>query len=110
MTTPTNSTDDAELLRLGREMDPLWDAEKAIAELDETPETAADFRAARDLTCPIVEKIAAIPATTLKGLHVKAKAVAWIESDDYKPRAVENFEHALRHEVIAGVLALVDMG
>ena len=96
MTERNSTTDDAELLRLGREMDPLWDAEKAIAELDETPETDARFRNARDLTCPIVEKIAAIPANTLKGLHVKAKAVAWIESDDYEPRPVENFEYSLR--------------
>ena len=109
MTDGHSTTDDAELLRLGREMDPLWDAEKAIAELDETPETDARFRNARDLTCPIVEKIAAIPATTLKGLHVKAKAVAWIEFDDYEPRPVENFEYSLRQEVIHGVLALVNM-
>ena len=109
MTERNSTTDDAELLRQGREMDPLWDAEKAIAELDETPETDARFRNARDLTCPIVEKIAAIPATTLKGLHVKAKAVAWVESDDYEPRAIENFEHALRQEVVAGVLALVTL-
>jgi hypothetical protein len=107
MTKSDDTTADAELLRLGAEMDPLWDAEKAIAELDETPETDADFRAARDRTCPIIEKIAAIPATTLAGLHVKAKAVTWIEAADYEPRAVENFEHSLRQEVVAGVLALV---
>ena len=50
MTERNSTTDDAELLRLGREMDPLWDAEKAIAELDETPETDARFRNARDMS------------------------------------------------------------
>jgi hypothetical protein len=73
MTNPANTADDAELLRLGAELDRLWDAEKAIAELEE--KTDADFRAARDRTRQVVEKIAAIPATTLTGLRVKAKAV-----------------------------------
>jgi hypothetical protein len=107
MTDRNTTRAEAELLRLGAEMDPLWDAEKAIAELEETPETDADFRAARDRTCPTVEKIAAIPATTLAGLRVKAKAVTWIESDDYEPRPIENFEYSLRQEVVHGVLALV---
>jgi hypothetical protein len=102
MTDRNTTTADAELLCLGAEMDPLWDAEKAIAERDETPKTDADFRAARDRTCPTVEKIAAIPATTLAGLRVKAKAVAWIESDHDEPYPVENFEYSLRQEVVHG--------
>ena len=31
MTNPANTTGEAELLRLGAELDRLWDAEKAIA-------------------------------------------------------------------------------
>jgi hypothetical protein len=34
MTDRNTTTADAELLCLGAEMDPLWDAEKAIAELE----------------------------------------------------------------------------
>ena len=106
-TNPANITGEAELLRLGAELDRLWDAEKAIAELEE--KTDADFREARDRTCQAVEKIAAIPATTLTGLRVKAKAVTWMETDDYKPPAIHNFEWSLRQEVVAGVLALVNV-
>ena len=110
MTNPTNTTNttgEAELLRLSAELDRLWDAEKAIAELEE--KTDADFREARDRTCQVVEKIAAIPATTLAGLRVKAKAVTWMETDDYKPSAMNNFEWSLHQEVVAGVLALVNV-
>jgi hypothetical protein len=60
-------------------------------------------------TCQVVEKIAAIPATTLTGLRVKAKAVTWMETDDYKPSAMNDFEWSLHQEVVAGVLALVSV-
>ena len=60
-------------------------------------------------TCQVVEKIAAIPATRLTGLRVNAKAVTWMETDDYKPPAIHNFEWSLRQEVVAGVLALVNV-
>ena len=54
-------------------------------------------------------KIAAIPATTLTALRVKAKAVTWMETDDYKPSAMSDFEWSLHQEVVAGVLALVNV-
>jgi hypothetical protein len=54
MTNPTNTTGEAELLRLGAELDRLWDAEKAIAELEE--KTDADFRAARDRAGQVAER------------------------------------------------------
>jgi hypothetical protein len=40
----------------------------------------------------VVEKIAAIPATRLTGLRVNAKAVTWMETDDYKPSEMNDFE------------------
>ena len=104
---PTNTHGRAELLRLGAELDRIWDTEKAIAELEE--KTDADFTEARDRTCQVVEKIAAIPATTLTGLRVNAKAVTWMETDDYKPSAMNDFEWSLHQEVVAGVLALVSV-
>jgi hypothetical protein len=57
----------------------------------------------------VVEKIAAIPATMLTGLRVKAKALTWIETDDYKPSAMNNFESSLHQEVVAGVPVLVNV-
>ena len=94
-------------MRLGAELDRIWDTEKAIAELEE--KTDADFTEARDRTCQVVEKIAAIPATRLTGLRVNAKAVTWMETDDYKPSAMNDFEWSLHQEVVAGVLALVSV-
>ena len=69
----------------------------------------AELLRGSDRTCQVVEKIAAIPATTLTGLRVNAKAVTWMETDDYKPSAMNDFEWSLHQEVFAGVLALVSV-
>ena len=97
---------DAELLRLGAELERLWAVEQEIAEFDRTPEVDDAFEAARDTTETVVRKIAQLDAQQLAGLRVQARACAWMDSDDYEPSGVERYEWELRQKVIAGVIAL----
>jgi hypothetical protein len=101
------STTDAKLLRLGVEMDERWEVEQRIAELDETPQTDADFRAARDRTGVIVKQIAQLEPQSLAGLRVLAKACRWLDEDDYDAKGAQDYEQELRQKVVAGVINLV---
>jgi len=71
---------DAELIRLGAELDAAWAAEAPFAERMEALDTVeADeaWEAALGRTSDIAGKIAEATATTLAGLMVKARACSW---------------------------------
>ena len=71
---------DAELLRLGRELDAAWAHERATyARMKGSYSKEADriTQAAMLATGEIVDRIEELPATTLDGFKVKARAVSW---------------------------------
>ena len=76
---------DAELLRLGREFEAAWSHEIAVlARLKgvDTPAGDEEFDAAIDAVSAIVDRIEVIPATSLAGLQVKARAISWCHSGE----------------------------
>ena len=71
---------DAELLRLGRELDAAWAHERATyARMKGSYSQEGDriTQAAFDATGEIVGRIEELLATTLDGFKVKARAVSW---------------------------------
>jgi hypothetical protein len=66
---------DAALIRLGGEFEEAWNAAAAVAD------TAAEEHATACVSA-LVDRIVALPATTLRGVLVKRRALAWIEVDD----------------------------
>lgn len=66
---------DALLLSLGAELDQAIAAEEAADD--------DDFRAAAEISRTIVRQIMPIPATSLEGLRVKAKAYRWAHPDEF---------------------------
>ena len=104
--TDAKTTTDAGLLRLGAELACRMAVERKIADLDVTEETNAAFEAARETSGVLIARIAEAPATTLAGLRVKAQAIAWFDSDDWAPHAVEDCEQQLRDQLTAGLIAL----
>jgi hypothetical protein len=78
---------DAELIALEKELDEAWANERAVyAETKNDNSEEADARCADAFegTSDIVEKIDALPATTMDGLRVKAKCVEWCCAGDPK--------------------------
>lgn len=65
---------DAELTRLGAELEAAWSVEAADAERCETDE---ELEAVMARAGDIVDRIEHLPASTLAGLKVKARAVSW---------------------------------
>jgi hypothetical protein len=76
---------DRELLSLGREFEAAWAEEEALAAahklLDQEP-VPDPWEGAYHATQAIVERIQTIPAHTLAGLKVKARAVQWCYAGD----------------------------
>ncbi len=79
---------DAELIRLGRELEAAWAAERAAwiaLHEDDSPEADAQSGAAYNRCDGIVDAIEAEQAATLDGVLVQARAVAWIyDGDDFE--------------------------
>lgn len=79
---------DAELLRLGAELDAVWKKERAAWDsIDQSNQD--DIDAKRGLAeqhykeaSSVVSQIWQLPATTLEGLRTKAMAVAWCHGSD----------------------------
>ena len=70
---------DAGLIRLGQELDARWALERSV------PRGSSDevYQAAYDACAEIVDQIEAIPAETLQGIQVKARAVYWCLDGDF---------------------------
>lgn len=65
---------DAELMRLGADLEVRWAAEAA---LNDTTHSDEEFEAAVEHTGEIAHRIHAFAPTTLEGFRVSARAVAW---------------------------------
>lgn len=65
---------DARLLALGRELEAAWEIEKAGFRREASDEEVNLFC---DRTGEIVDRIEQIPATTIRGFQVKARAISW---------------------------------
>src|SRR3712207_4080015 len=101
---------DAELLRLGEELDRSWRAQRATeAAWNREGYHASDEEvdALVDETGRIVEQIMKQPATTLEGLKVKARAVSWC-ADGYlsKPEDHETLDVRLAMSMVYNLLDL----
>ncbi len=88
---------DAELLRLGRELTACHEAKaRAWLAVEDVRDTVLDedpvwqaAEAAADRVRAVIAQIEACTATTLPGVLVKARALAWCRSND--PATVETF-------------------
>jgi hypothetical protein len=98
---------DAELLRLGAELEHAWAAEEAAylrnarPEFDQAieDENQAYFDAAHRIAHQIIE----VRATTFDGLFVKASALAWVRrEEEFDP---EDFEDKTTDLRLAGSIA-----
>lgn len=65
--------DDTELLRLGAALGDAWAAQRSNVELTDD---------AYHRTADVVQRILALPAHSIEGLRVKAKAVAWCYDEE----------------------------
>jgi hypothetical protein len=80
-------TPDADLIALEKELDGASANERAVYaenEHDDSGEADARCAEAYERTANVVEKIEALPTTTLDGLRVKAKCVEWCCAGDPK--------------------------
>jgi hypothetical protein len=76
---------DAELLRLGQELERAWAEERAViaATADSYTHEADEYTdAMAAITSAIVERVEAIRALTIDGLFVKARAIQWCRDSD----------------------------
>jgi hypothetical protein len=83
--TPAPHHPDAELIRLGHELEAFWKAENAVYERlkgDTSDEATAQTTAANRLTFDVVDQIEALSASTLEGVLVKVLAVSWCHCGD----------------------------
>lgn len=85
MTMTTQPNPDAELIRLGATLDDANNKMRALeAELvdDGSDEASEHIYAAIAVASAIVDQIERLSATTLAGLKVKVRAIAWCHSDE----------------------------
>lgn len=95
---------DAELLALGREFEAAWENERRLVALAKTD---AECDAAWAPTSAIVHRIVNMPATTMEGLRVKARAILWCgyEEDEAGPEMFgSNTDHRLAGTIIQDLL------
>ncbi len=84
----------------------MWAAERKIAQGSHKKNYNANaFKAARNKTASLVHEIAQLDAASLPDLRVQARALLWIDNDDYLP-IVGRCEWSLRRKIIAGVIRL----
>jgi len=85
---PAAINPDAELLALGSRFDAAYTAEKLAWQAADTVYDEDEAHAAQDCTADIVERIAAIPAQTIDGVRVKARAYRrWIVPAQIDPNS-----------------------
>jgi hypothetical protein len=96
---------DAELLRLGRELEEAWARERAtVRPAASDDEVNAVFNVASE----IVGEIEALPATTLEGLRVKTRALSWChdgEGIDFRDEQ-DTTDLKLANGIVRDLLAL----
>ena len=90
---------DEELIRLGAEFEAAWAAERATKH----PFYEEVFEAAYGRSASIAHRIMVIPAKTLDGLRVKARAVLWCRSGE--PIADASFSYDEDHPTTDLILA-----
>lgn len=94
---------DAELLALGRELDAALVVERAALAAAAADDDAA-IEAALDAVGKIIDRIPHIPATTLEGLAVKARAFLWCghEPDEVGPEVFADIFGCSTDQQLAG--------
>lgn len=99
-----------ELLFLDKMLDEAWEKERAAYAETKSMEDgeAADkiTEAANDYSSSIVKLIGQIPATTLRGLQVKAKAVSWCHSGDEIKWDAETTDQQVALSILNDLLAI----
>lgn len=93
---------DAELLRLGRELEAAWAHEKAVYAGDGTEEIK---EAALEASQRIVEMIGRTQAHTMDGLRIKAEAVRWCRNDgEIGPGFMATTDEQLAYAIVRDLL------
>lgn len=99
--TRARKPDDAELRRLGRELDEISSLQSRASD-----DTDAIARLC-DLGGKVVRRIANTPALTLEGLKVKARAAMWCHEGDMTDLVrAESTDLRLIAGVVTGILAV----
>ena len=86
------TTADAELLRLGTELESAWTRERALIDSKTWGDT---YEAAFNASSAIVDQIEQQRAHTLEGVRVKVRAVMWChqgEEDDAEPFRLSHYQ------------------
>lgn len=102
---------DAALIRLGAEFDAAWARERellAISNVLDTEEADDEWVAAMDVTREFVHKIERLPAQTIDGLKVQARALSWCycgEEIDFRD-GQDTTDARLANQIIATLLAI----
>jgi hypothetical protein len=94
---------DHELLKIGDDFEQTWRAERVgLAPRGLTDEQVAAFV---DATSAVVDQIEVLPAKTLQGLRIKARAVAWCHDGDFCGFG-DTTDERLAAQIIRDLLAL----
>jgi hypothetical protein len=80
ITAAASSDSDAALIALGRELEAAWAQEREANDNG----SDRDIEATCEATGAVVDRIEAIPARTLEGFKVKARAVSWCHCGDFE--------------------------
>lgn len=101
---------DAALLELGRELDAAWAAERVARDDDSDPEGVLGDAAA-DVSAAVAHRIEKVPARTLDGLLVKARAVAWcVCGDEFTPEEDATTDLRLAHGIVEDLRRIAGEG
>ena len=94
---------DDHLIALGRELDAAWANEREMNESG----SDAELGAACDKTNAIVGQIKKIPATTLEGFKIKARAVSWCYGGEFDGfNCGDTTDISMAEQIIRDLLAI----
>lgn len=99
---------DADLLELGREFEAAFAIEEAARHIGRETDDWTAWDAAYAKTDAIVKRIEKMPATTMEGVHVKARCVQWCYGSDPVFHDLENYTTDMRlaQGIVLDLLAL----
>lgn len=98
---------DAELLQLGRDFEAAWEAEEAERLTARETDDWDAWEVCYASTEAIARRIETVPATTLAGFRVKARAIQWCYGDDPVNLAIQDtVDQRIANRIVTELLAL----
>lgn len=98
---------DAGLLQLGRDFDAAWEAEEAERLIARETDDWDAWEVCYASTEAIARRIETVPATTLAGFRVKARAIQWCYGDDPVNLVIQDtVDQRIANGIVNDLLAL----